>query len=231
MVPISDPAALIYGPFKWFLENKSNFDFFQGRENIPKWMLELEPDLQYKSSTSETAKVLGEKFNYPPIKIDNFLNDAIAGASKYVTGAGDYFIDAVRKFQGEQTSVPVESTKSNPLTRRFYVGEAMSAQTQTVSNFYDILTDVKIATNSLDKYTGSDRKEYKEKNKYVLRQSTMIRAAAKAMSSLKAQERKIKASTTLSSSEKRTQIAALNLKFNKKAETALNKFNDGLDKL
>jgi hypothetical protein len=152
MSPVSDPVSAMPPALRLFLETTSNYNWYRNQNIYPDYLDDLEPEFRSTPYTSETARVLGKKFNYSPAKIDSMLQGTIASSAKYVTGAGDKLISMVREFNGQEYSARPESSRDIPVLGSFFAQSPVSGNSVTGNTFYDLAQEVKIKTNSAKQY-------------------------------------------------------------------------------
>lgn len=185
--PVYDASALIPPLAKIAIEDATNYNFFTGRNIYPEWMEKLDPEMQSQKYTSETAKLLGEKLDMSPAKIENALRGQLAGATDYITGAGDRIIKEVREFNGEKDPEQPITASDVAVLKAFAVRRPAGYRSQSAKFFFENFDEAQRKKNTLNRLEGDEAKEYREKNKTILMQYTQLNSAYKGMKDLQKQ--------------------------------------------
>lgn len=143
--PISgDPAGgLLPTALRPIVENATNWNFFRDRPVVSESRSDLLPPQQYNRFTTETAKALGQKLNYSPAKIENFVQGYFGGSGQYALQAGDKLLNAIRQAKGEEVPGKRPADLADyPLAKGFVVRPPESGQAESIRRFYDESTDL-----------------------------------------------------------------------------------------
>ena len=73
------------------LENLTNFDFYTGQPVVPYYMKDLDPELQYRPSTNNLWKELGEELGVSALYLDNLWKGYTGTIGNWVANATDSF--------------------------------------------------------------------------------------------------------------------------------------------
>jgi hypothetical protein len=106
--PVNNPTDALPPIFRTAIEDIANYSFFRNQHIYPEYMNSLEPSLRANKFNSETSKLLGEKLNISPAKIDHTISSLLGTSGRYLTDAGDLMINSVREFNGEETPEKVK---------------------------------------------------------------------------------------------------------------------------
>ena len=207
--PIYDPSAAIPPLVKVTIENISNYNFFQGRNIYPAWMDDLPPEERKSRYTSRTAEEIGEILGVSPAKVDNTMRGLLAGSSKYVTDAGDYLLDEVDKFNGEEIPAKPTSTMDVPLIRAFAMRPPTGSVAESTGVFYDSAKLIRQANNKLDDLRGEERAAYREENIALIRSKKVFNGATKNISRLNKRKGLIYENLEMTGDEKRDDLRIL----------------------
>lgn len=162
--PITDVGGFMPPVLRVAVENIANYNFFTGRELYPKYLDQLEPAERKRKYTSETAQLIGQKFNISPAKIENALSGSIGTSAKYVTDAGDFLINSVKQYNGEEINEKPSSLNDIPVIRSFVVREPQGYQTKSINDFFDTYKKLEQKNKTYKKKKGEERHTYYEKN-------------------------------------------------------------------
>ncbi len=202
------------------IEGLTNFNFFKGREIVPRSRQDLPPELQYTRYTTTVSKEVGKLIKMPPAKIDNLINAWTGGLGRYATN----ILDAILEGTGISPSItePSKTLADVPVLKAFVVRDPYGSQNESVNNFYEKLEDYQKVENALKEYlkTGDIIKfnELKEKHPELLffydlendvaysASARYLRSVARELSDLRKKEDLVFKSVTMSADEKRTKI-------------------------
>lgn len=121
-----------------YLEAKANFNFFLQRPIVTPSEQSLVPAMQYGTYTSEIAKIIGDKLNYSPAKID----DLVYG---YTGGLGHYATDAIDKVLEDTKIVnppvaPKPGIEELPVLQAFMIPSPLGSNSESVNKVYNLST-------------------------------------------------------------------------------------------
>ena len=228
--PVSDATGLLPPPAKVGLEIATNWNFYRGQSIYPDYLDDLEPELRASPYTSETARVLGEKFNVSPANVDAMLKGTFASSSKYITGAGDMVLGKVREFNDQPYSARPTSDMDIPILGSFLVRPPVSGSSITGNTFYDLSQEVKIKSNSLKSYSGQKAKKYRRENQFMFSQEGQVKRAAKKIAKLNKKRRQVREDIRMSSDQKAKRLEQLDRQVYERAKQSVEQYLKGLEK-
>tara|TARA_R110000737_G_scaffold90900_1_gene123188 strand:- start:12 stop:4892 length:4881 start_codon:yes stop_codon:yes gene_type:complete len=182
--PIYEPSALLPPLVRVSVESVTNYNFFQGRNIYPAWMEDLPPEDRKTNYGSRSAEEIGKLLGVSPAKVDNALRGTLAGSSKYVTDAGDYILNEVDKWNGEEIPARPTSRLDIPMIRAFAMRFPTGSSARSTGIFYDSAKLIRQTTNKLDDLRGEERAEYREENIALVRSERAFNSATKRISRL-----------------------------------------------
>jgi hypothetical protein len=228
--PVSDATGLLPPPAKIGLEIATNWNFYRGQSIYPDYLDDLEPELRASPYTSETARVLGEKFNVSPANVDALLKGTFASSSKYITGAGDLILGKVREFNDQPYSARPTSDMDIPVLGSFLVRPPVSGSSITGNTFYDLSQEVKIKSNSLKSYSGEKAKNYRRENQFMFSQEGQVKRAAKKIAKLNKKRRQVRGDMRMSADQKAKRLEQLDRQVYERAKQSVEQYLKGLEK-
>ena len=228
--PVSDATGLLPPPAKIGLEIATNWNFYRGQSIYPDYLDDLEPELRATPYTSETARVLGEKFNVSPANVDALLKGTFASSSKYITGAGDMILGQVREFNDQPYSERPTSALDTPVLGSFLTRPVISGSSITGNTFYDLSQEVKIKSNSLKSYSGEKAKNYKRENQFMFSQEGQVKRAAKKIAKLNKKRRQVRGDMRMSADQKAKRLEQLDRQVYERAKQSVEQYLKGLEK-
>jgi hypothetical protein len=140
VVPVSgDPEGTVLPTaLKPIMENWGNRNFFLERPIVSESTKGLTPPYQHGRYTSETAKVLGQKLDYSPSKIENLITGYFGGSGRYALEGSDFLINAIRAARGEPTPPKRPKELSDvPLVKGFVVRDPEGPSARSIQKFYE----------------------------------------------------------------------------------------------
>lgn len=218
--PINNPTDAFPPIFRTAVEDIANYSFFRGQHIYPEYMNNLEPSLRANKFNSETAKLLGEKLNMSPAKIDHTISSLLGTSGKYLTDAGDLMIDSVRKFNGEETNEKVKTAADAPFIRGFVLRDPIGYQAVSTNEFFENYKEVSEKHASYNKYKKTNReaaKKYKEKYNLELKAYKRMNNTKKQISDIGKQMDKIYSDKNLTNKEKQERLQPLAKRISDKA--------------
>jgi len=207
--PITDVGGFMPPILRVSVENIANYNFFTGRELYPKYLDSLEPAERKRKYTSETAQLLGQKLNVSPAKIENAISGLIGTSSRYLIDAGDFIINSVKEYNGEEINEKPSSLNDIPVIRSFVIREPQGYQTKSVNDFFDIYKELEQKSKTYKKKTGEEKREYYEKNKQQIRAYKRMKGQYDRMKDINKRIDKIYDNKNLSGDEKKDRIKPL----------------------
>ena len=228
--PVSDFTGILPPPAKVGLEIATNWNFYRGQPIYPDYLNDLEPELRASPYTSETARVLGEKFNVSPANVDALLKGTFASSSKYITGAGDMVLAKVREFNDQPYSARPTSDMDIPVLGSFLVRPPVSGSSITGNTFYDLSQEIKIKSNSLKSYSGQKAKNYRKDNQFMFSQEGQVKRAAKKIAKLNKKRRQVRGDMRMSADQKAKRLEQLDRQVYERARQSVEQYLKGLEK-
>jgi hypothetical protein len=228
--PVSDATGLLPPPAKVGLEIATNWNFYRGQAIYPDYLDDLEPELRATPYTSETARVLGEKFNVSPANVDALLKGTFASSSKYITGAGDMILGQVREFNDQPYSARPTSDMDIPVLGSFLVRPPVSGSSITGNTFYDLSQEIKIKSNSLKSYSGQKAKDYRRENQFMFSQEGQVKRAAKKIAKLNKKRRQVRGDMRMTADQKAKRLEQLDRQVYERAKQSVEQYLKGLEK-
>ena len=228
--PVSDFTGILPPPAKVGLEIATNWNFYRGQPIYPDYLNDLEPELRASPYTSETARLLGEKFNVSPANIDALLKGTFASSSKYITGAGDMILRQVREFNDQPYSARPTSALDTPVLGSFLTRPVISGSSITGNTFYDLSQEVKIKSNSLKSYSGEKAKNYRRENQFMFSQEGQVKRAAKKIAKLNKKRRQVRGDMRMSADQKAKRLEQLDRQVYERAKQSVEQYLKGLEK-
>ena len=203
------------------IENIANYSFFQDRPIVPRGKEPLPAPAQFTTYTSETAKKLGEIFNYSPAKVDNLINGYFAGLGKYAVN----MIDLVLESAGISPKInnPRATLADMPGLKAFMIREPIGSASESVNRFYNIYNSATAGDKYVKELIKSQRTKEAEDyaNKHPeIRLASSFAAIAKDISNINRTKEAIY-NSKLSPEEKRDKINLLDRAITTIAQNAL----------
>lgn len=87
--PTRTVTSLLPQAFKPSVEAFTNTNTFTGRDIVPRSLENLPPELQYKSYSSGTARLVGKKFEVSPLKVESFIRSTFGSVGSQVLNGID----------------------------------------------------------------------------------------------------------------------------------------------
>lgn len=188
----------------------SNYNSFTDAPIVPAREENLPPEQQYGAYTSETAKLLGSVTGTSPRKLDFLVQGFGGGAGKTAVQGVDKILDILGAT--DPIPKPEKDWTQLPGVRGFTIQPG--AQSKSVDDFYDLLTELKKKENGAKQ--GGERLS-REEAKMLAR----LKSATDIMSALNKQERTVQMSRTMTPKEKERKLNEINVKQRETAQKAL----------
>jgi len=210
--PVNNPTDALPPIFRTAIEDIANYSFFRNQHIYPEYMNSLEPSLRANKFNSETSKLLGEKLNISPAKIDHTISSLLGTSGRYLTDAGDLMINSVREFNGEKTPEKVKTLADAPFLRGFVLRDPVGYQAVSTNEFFENYKTVSEKHATYNKYKKTDRekaREYKEEHSAELKAYKKLNDTKKQISEIGKQMDKIYSDKTMTSKEKQERLQPL----------------------
>lgn len=130
-----------------------NRDSYSGREIVPQYMEDaIEGGAQYDVDTNEFARVIGEKLNYSPKKIEYLLRGYFGPLAVYSAAVADAVTRTVTDRSGAGTRNDLLDINNIPGLRGVFTRKSSGGGYQ--NQFYDLRQEVDRFVGTLNKYTN-----------------------------------------------------------------------------
>lgn len=228
--PVASTTFFMPPPIKVAIETATNHNFYQDRDIFPSWMEDQKaPAKRFTKGTSETAKALGEQFDMSPALIDNALRGTFATGAVYMTDAGDYILNSIKEWNGEEIPEDPTSVMDIPLLRAFMVRDPTGNVSETVRVFYELHDEAKQYKDSLDDLKGAEKTAYKNENMVMRKSYNTIKRSGKSIAKLNKRRNKIYESVSMDGDTKRDRLKILDDKILYHGKRATDKVNKELE--
>lgn len=212
-VPVSGPTDVLPPILRIAIENIANWDFFRNKHIYPEHLNDLAPSERYNKYTSETAKLLGEKLNMSPAKIEHAINAQLGTSGRYATDLGDLIINEVRKLQGEEVNENVSTMADKPFVRGFVLRDPIGYQALSTNQFFDNYKKVNEINKTYKKYLKDGDREkaiaYREKHENEFMAYNRYNSTYKRIKETSKTMDKIYSDVNLTSEEKKERLLPL----------------------
>jgi hypothetical protein len=227
--PVPSATSLLPPSVRVGIESVTNYNFYQGRSIYPNWMDDIKsPEKRKTKGTSETSIALGEQLNMSPALVENALRGTFASSADYITDAGDYILNSVKKWNGEEIPEKPTSPMDIPIVRAFTVREPTGNVSDSVRVFYDLLQESKYYNSDLNDLKGKEKSKYKQDNAVIGRSYNTIKRSAKNIAKLNKSRNKIYENVAMDGDTKRDRLKILDDKILYYAKRANDKVNEEL---
>ncbi len=209
MSPIQDVSGMMHPWVKISIEIISNYNFFTGHNIYADWMNRLEPSERKNKYTSETANLIGEKFDVSPALVEHAVKGAIASSSRYLFDAGDSIINAVKKWNGEEIPERPLTPSDIAVIRSFAIRNPEGSRSISVQNFYETWKKIQQKHATYNRKKGEEKLKYFEENIKELKAYKAVNNFYKQISSINKQIDRVYEDKNMTSEEKTQSIAEL----------------------
>ena len=151
------PTALVP-----FIESEADYSFFLQRPLEGEALKKLPVSQRYKSWTPEIAKEAGKMFDVSPVKFENWVRAWAGGMGVYAMQLADYPLAAMGVKPPAKLPEPV--LKRIPILKGLVAREPIGAGSKSVTDFYDNLTTIIQAEQSLKDFQR--RRDFAAYNKF-----------------------------------------------------------------
>ena len=190
-MPADEITGLVPNAVAPLIENAINKDFYYNTDIVKSYDLDLPDAEQYYDYNSQLAILLGKVFNYSPAKIDNLISGYFGGLGSTTTGIMDYMMGKL----GMIPEKPEMGAEQGAVGKRFFVN--VNTNSSSIDEIYNRKTELTKLKNG-GTITEEETKELEQ-----------ITNATKSMSNVNKQIKEIKASLTISGTEKAEKIREL----------------------
>lgn len=192
------------------IENQTNYSFFLDRSIVPRGKENLPAGAQSSGTTSEISKLIGEKLNYSPAKIDNLIYGWSGGMGRYATKA----IDSALKGSGmiNVPEKPSEGLSGIPGIKGFVIKSPEGSGSESVNRVYNKYNEVSAGYTYVAQLISSGDTD--KADKYIadhpdIIYNDMLNATIDAFSNISNARDIITMDTEMDSKEKRSRISEL----------------------
>lgn len=187
----------VAGLVKPAVEHAANHSFFRNAPIVPARLQNRPPEEQYTVYTPELYKLLGEKMEWSPLVIENYVNGWLTSTGAFTAGSLDGLL--------KSNEAPAKHWNEAPVVGRFF--ESPNKWTKSVDYYFETVKYFETEKNSKD--VTRQRKANSALN--------TTKRARKEISAMYKERRNIAENTKLSAEEKRSRLDKLDVKILKKA--------------
>jgi hypothetical protein len=123
--PVTSVGDLIPTALRPLVEDKANKNFFFDSPIVPEYQKKEEPRDQFRSFTPSAYRMLGDKTNLSPARLQNAIEGYGTGWAKIGSNVAEKFINDPKYKKDDRGSAPINST---PIARRFLGGPKYSEE-------------------------------------------------------------------------------------------------------
>jgi hypothetical protein len=185
----------------------SNRDSFTGRPIVSQAFDRLKPEAQYGPHTSNVAIGMGSALGLSPEQIEFAINGYLGTMGTYALGVADVLAD---RFSSREK--PTRRWDQFPLVRRF-MREEPALGSKWLTEFYDLKKkiDEVYATDAEYRKRGltADAAELRNENRAELAARESLTGAAKQMTEIRREMRRIQDSSSMTADAKRSRLDEL----------------------
>ena len=193
-----------------FMENTANYSFFSERPIVSQGREKLPPEAQYNTFTTETSKIIGERIDYSPAKIDNLIQGYTGGLGKYALS----ILDKVLVGTGIITEPPppAKALEDYPVIKAFMIRPPVGSSSESVNRLYSeynrITGESKYAKELLESGQREKALEFIKSSPYI-KYAKMLDSVVGTFSEFNTAIDQIRASKTMTPEQKRAKIYEL----------------------
>lgn len=129
--PITNVGDLVPTALRPIVEDKANKNFFFDSPIVPEYQKDYEPGNQFRSFTPSVYRMIGDKANVSPARLQNLVEGYGTGWAKIGSNVAEKFIDNPEYKREDRGSAPINST---PIARRFLGGAKYSEEEEQQTN-------------------------------------------------------------------------------------------------
>ncbi|RLB93294.1 MAG: hypothetical protein DRH26_04205, partial [Deltaproteobacteria bacterium] len=193
--------------FKPVVEERFNMSTFKNRPVVPEYMGKLDPSEQYYPHTSETARMVGGALNVSPIKIQHYVRGYLSTIGMMTLAITDVVTREAMGYPDRPEGGP------NPFGLGIHK-TGVDRTTKDITRFYEFYKEVETANRTLNHYmtTGQQdtAKDYFLENKETISMKQPVYKIRAYLTKINKEIKRLQRSKTLSPSDKREKIDALN---------------------
>lgn len=129
-------STLLPQAIKPAVQSVANYNFFTEQPLVSPSLSRLSPELQYKDTTSGTAKKIGQTLGFSPIKVEEFMKDTFGRLGSYALNASDKVLAGINVIPEEEIG---GMSLFEDITRRFSKASGGELDRKTQNQLSEIL--------------------------------------------------------------------------------------------
>lgn len=146
---------------KEILEQAANRDLYRDVPIVPRGLEDLDPEYQFRATTSELAKRVGAKTGVSPLRLEHVRRTFTGGVGETATSVTDRLLGSEKKRTLEGDEGLGQTILLGPILRRFVGSSSDEVMRQKSQAFYDNLGRAGQAHSTLNMLAKSNREEAK----------------------------------------------------------------------
>lgn len=217
---IGDISGTLPPSVKVALELQQNNNFYTGRDIVPVYLLDVDPQEQYTDNTSETAKAFGELTGLSPMKAEHLVTSLGAGLLRDMLSS----LDMVTK-----NNAPAKETGELPVIRGIVAKEPIGYNSKSVQDFMDGFDQLAQKYNTFKKIEREDPERtdaYAEKNEKEIDLYDELKGHNKEIREISKEINSVAQDEDVSPKEKQKEIRELKKEMTSTAKEALEVFDN-----
>lgn len=212
-----NPTPQLLAPL---VEQFANRDFFTDRPIVGRDLEQLPAEMQAKPQTSETAQEAGKMTGISPVRIEHIVNGYFGTMGSYLLALTDQGVERAAGYPAE----PTMRIDDIPVVKRF-AREHPARTTRFVTEFYDMLDDVRETTSALREFQkrgdASGAKSLASEKTADIATSKQMEKVADTLAALRRSEVAIMRDQGMTPSDKRRRLDEITTQRNALAENAV----------
>lgn len=217
---IGDISSAMPPALKIALELQANTNFYTGRDIVPTYLVDVDPEEQYTDNTSETAKAISQTaskagLHLSPIEIDHVVTSAGAGMVKDMLSMVD---------MSARDNAPEKETGDLPVIRGAIGKEPIGYNSKSVQSFMDKFEELSQTYNTYKKIEREDpdrADSYAEKNEKEIDLYEDLKGFNKQIRDISKEINVVSQDEDMSPKEKKAQIRELKQEMTTLAQEAM----------
>ncbi|MBO6305471.1 MAG: hypothetical protein J6M62_10410 [Selenomonadaceae bacterium] len=222
---IGDISSAMPPALKIALELQANTNFYTGRDIVPTYLVNVDPEEQYTDNTSETAKAISQAaskagLHLSPMEIDHIVTSAGAGMVKDMLSMVD---------MSARDNAPEKETGDLPIIRGVIGKEPIGYNSKSVQSFMDKFDELSQTYNTYKKIEREDPERadgYAEKHEREIDLYEDLKGFNKQIKDISKEINTISQDEDLSPKEKKAQIRELKQEMTTLAQEAMEAINE-----
>ena len=201
-----------------YIEAKTNYSIYRGREIVPRSLQDLDPKEQYTANTSALAKGISNAIDavgveMSPMKIQYMIQGYTGTLGTY----GLMMIDTAARGVGLADKTPAASIVDYPVIRRFF--KSPEGGYGPMNDFYDLYSQIDRTYTTMTELKDRDdfdrAREIQKDNRQLLAMRKTVNSLYQRVSKVTSRIREIEANQRLTPIQRRDRIKALEIQRNK----------------